>query len=143
MHQAITREELFQQIIEAHAHEPLTTTQIRILCDRAGLFDGDPRVAQADARVKDAIIRGLARQKGWTDKDGNPVELFNVVRTNPRTSKEEHVYLNLEIATFEDHVYLVKDRLAKADYFRDQAKDIYQHGCKMHGRKFQRLFRFD
>lgn len=143
MHHAITQEELFQQILEAHAHEPLTTAQIRILCERAGLFDGDARVINADARVKDAIIRGLARQKGWTDKDGNPIELFNVVQVNPKTSKEEHVYLNLEIATFDHHVYLVKDRLSKADYFREEAKNIYTHGCKKFGRKFQRLFQFD
>jgi hypothetical protein len=138
----ITREEQFQEVLFTCTGEE-TKDELREKCVAAGMFEDDRRLLKAAELYMDRVIRDLARQKGWTDKDGDPLELVNVMRADKRTGKKVNCYIDLRMAGFEDHVYLVKDRLAKAKYFHEEARRFYDDGCRKFGRKFQNLFQFN
>lgn len=143
MNATVTREELFQQVLIEKATGEETTEELRQYCIEVGMFEFDRGLKRATEAYMDRVIRGLARQKGWVDRDGRPLRLFNVVRNDPETGKPTHVYVDLKFATFEDRRYLVNDRLSKANYFHAEAKEIYDDSVKVFGRKFQKLFQFD
>lgn len=138
----VTREELFQQILIEKVTGEETVDELRSYCIEGGLFEHDRGLKRATESYMDGVIRRLARQDGWVDKEGEPLRLFNVVRVDTATGKAKHLYVDLRLASFDDRVYLVKDRLSKAEYFHKEAEDIYRDSCKKFGRKFQKLFQF-
>lgn len=142
MPSAMTQEELFQEIIATRTRGDESSVEFRAICIAAGLFEDDPGIKKARESYMDRRIRALARMGGWVDKDGNPTELVNIVRANKSTGKKVHHWIQLRLLTFEDQVYLVKDRLRKHSYFYDEAKRYYDDGCTKFGRKFQKQFQF-
>lgn len=138
----VTREELFQQILIDKVTGEETVEELRSYCIDGGLFEHDRGLKRATESYMDKVIRRLARQDGWVDKDGAALRLYNVVRVDTESGKAKHLYVDLRLASFDDRVYLVKDRLSKAAYFHEEAKEIYRDSCKKFGRKFQRLFQF-
>lgn len=142
MSAVVTREELFQLVLIERASGEETVGELRQYCIDAGMFEHDQGVQRAAESYMDRVIRKLARQGGWVNKDGEPLKLYNVVRPDPKTGKPCHFYVDLRLATFEERAYLVRDRLSKSDYFRKEALDIYTDSVKVFGRKFQKLFQF-
>src|SRR3954462_15193647 len=98
---AITREELFQDVLYTCTGEE-TKDDLRARCIEAGMFEDDRGLKRAAEAYMDRIIRDLARQKGWVDSNGDPMELVNVVRKDKATGRPVHFYVDLRLVTFDD-----------------------------------------
>src|SRR5580704_17948459 len=104
MNATVTREELFQQILIEKVTGEETVEELRLFCIDGGLFEHDRGLQRATEKYVDGVIRRLARQKGWVDKDGEDLMLFNVVRVDTATGKAKNLYLDLRLASFNDRV---------------------------------------
>lgn len=140
MSQVMTKEECFQTVLfECDMRE--SKAELLAKCEAAGMWTPE-ELARATRAYKSADIRRLAKQKGWVDKDGNPVKLYNVVGINPRSGKKQRMYVDLRYCNFAERVQIVTDYLKRSEYCLGQAKEVYDDSCRVYGRKFQKLFQF-
>lgn len=113
------------------------------LCDEHGVFDDDAQAAMV-AQYKKAEIRKMLRRMGRqraAAELGEQIEWVNLIVQTP-DGKSQQVYKQLQLFDEGDFVQVIRERMGRVQYWRDEVDRLVQLAIARFGPRIQDMLPF-